>query len=62
MTNYQATFRAQPPFTDQQKLLIKEMWSFSFAINLELLLNRQYTKIQLSQKHFGAKFKITNHK
>ena len=34
-----------------KKLQIKEKLSFSFVMNVKQLLNRQYTKIQLSQKH-----------
>ena len=42
---------------------IKEQkWSFSFVINVKLIWNRQCTKIQLSQKHYMEKFKITDHK
>ena len=54
--------RAQPSFTKQQyKLQIKEKWNFSFVIKVKQLLNRQYTKIELSQKHYQENFKITNH-
>ena len=40
---------------------IKEKWSFSFAIDAKQLLNRQYTKIELSQKRYWENFKITDH-
>ena len=54
--------RAQLSFTKQQyKLQIKEKWNFSFVIKVKQLLNRQYTKIELSQKHYQENFKITNH-
>ena len=54
--------RAQPSFTKQQyKLQIKEKWNFSFVIKVKQLLNRQYTKIELSQKQYQENFKITNH-
>ena len=32
------------------------------VINAKYLLNQQYTKIQLSQKHYWENFKITYHK
>ena len=41
---------------------IKEKWSLAFAIKLKQLLNRQYTKIQLSQKHYWENYEITDHK
>ena len=41
---------------------LKKKLSFSFGINVKKLLNRQNTKIQLSQKHYGENFKITDHK
>ena len=53
--------RAQPSFSKQHyKLQIKEKWNFSFLIKVKQLLNRQYTKIELSQKHYQENSKITN--
>ena len=34
-----------------KKIQIKEKWSFSFVLNVKWLLNKQYTTIQLFQKH-----------
>ena len=36
----------------------KEKWSFPMAINVKQLVNRQYTKIQLSQKHYWRNLKL----
>ena len=61
MANCQATFRAQSFFTKQQwEIQIKEKWSFSFVMNVKWLLNRKYTKTQLSQKHNREDLKITH--
>ena len=38
---------------------IKEKLSFFFVINV--MLNRQYTKLQKSQKYYWENFKITDH-
>ena len=36
---------------------VKEKWSYSFVINVKKLLNQQFTKIQLSQKHYWENVK-----
>ena len=38
---------------------MKDKWSLSFAINVKQLLNKQYSKIHLSQKHYWENFEIT---